>query len=676
MFVIAALSLDDLASLAERMAELASSPPVEMNDIAKHLHHIAAQLRSGTLSCGVIGLTKAGKSMTLNALLGNAFLPNSLQPQTAKEVSIIHDPMVVDGALYTIHEESKGAGEQELVASGVSNVLEYLFQINEDVRKNNATIPKLLLRASFPFLTDTKRVQLEVSDTPGLFEATANENITAESKIVVKEQFAFVLILNLKLLKTKGESELLRMLSSHHPEILVKLNRILVLVNAYDYAFHNMNPESLRPDAIPQYVSEYLSEPGILNVTILAENILPYSALWALRARQWMSDPLSLIDSPDAGNLYEEAMIILRRAGFDKEVEPMANIGERNVKAVAQYLLKFSNIETIEARLKEMLEEQGPRVLREAAVEDSMTIADRILNEITRKIDDLELSKKEATVIKLEELITTLKEFEKEHISRIHQMSNAVQGSITSEISSVMGSIRGAVDTAISTQLMNHLQGYDKVEDRNVVFARICQVKDLINQPALNELTKGWHGLKSIARNTQIESIRRLYSELKSSASSLLVVEPSVANDMPIIANLVSSLLPQLVSNLDSVDVMELVPNLDAMNLQIDARSIPNAQLDHIWNRMATKYRTEARSKKKKSGFLGLKRKRVTWYESVPYQVPIHGPDLDALRNVFTTQATKPWMANFNDHVHTAITGMSKVVSEQVRIMSSKYRQL
>ena len=215
---------------------------------------------------------KAGKSTTLNALLGKAFLPDSLQPQTAKEVSIVHDPTVVDGALYTIHEEPEGTrDEQELEASGVSNVLEYLFQINENVRKNNATIQKLLLRASFPFLTDTRGIQLEVSDTPGLFEATSNENITAESKIVVKEQFAFVLILNLKLLKTTGESELLHMLSSHHPEILVKLNRILVLVNAYDYAFHDMNPESLRPDAIPQYVSEYLSELKILNVTILAD---------------------------------------------------------------------------------------------------------------------------------------------------------------------------------------------------------------------------------------------------------------------------------------------------------------------------------------------------------------------------------------------------------------------
>ena len=124
------------------------------------------------------------------------------------------------------------------------------------------------------------------------------------------------------------------------------------------------------------------------------ENILPFSALWALRAKQWTSDPHSLIDSPDARNLYEEAMITLQRADFEEEVEPMSNISEKNVKAVAQYLLKFSNIETIEAKLKEMLEKQGPRVLREAAVEDSLTIADRIFNQITRKTDDLELNKK------------------------------------------------------------------------------------------------------------------------------------------------------------------------------------------------------------------------------------------------------------------------------------------
>ena len=84
-------SFDDLASLVDDLRALADPPPVEAKDTAKHLGRIAARLRSGTLCSGVVGLTKAGKSTTLNALLGDTFLPSSLQPQTAKEVSIFHD---------------------------------------------------------------------------------------------------------------------------------------------------------------------------------------------------------------------------------------------------------------------------------------------------------------------------------------------------------------------------------------------------------------------------------------------------------------------------------------------------------------------------------------------------------------------------------------------------------
>ena len=643
---------------------------MEAKDTAEHLGRIAAQLRSGTLRSGVVGLTKAGKSTTLNALLGDTFLPSSLQPQTAKEVSIVHDTSIPDGALYAVYEpDDSFSSKDELVASGVGEMLEYLHQINKNIRENKTIVQKLILRVPFPFLRDTSGIKLEISDTPGLFEATSNENITAESRVVLKEQFAFVLILNLKLLKTKGESELIRMLTVHHPELLVKQKRILVLVNAYDIAFQDTNPESLKPDDISQYVSDYLAEPEILNITLPVENILPFSALWALRARLWTANPHTLLNNPDANNLYEEALIILRRAGFDQEVEPLSTVSESNVKAIARYLLKFSKIETIEERLREMLQQQGPQTLREAAIEDSLNAANKILTLISQKIDELELSKKEVMVVKHKELIKIISDLKTEHASRIQNIPSSVRGAITAKVDSVKSALRGTIDALVRSQLTNHLQGYHGNENRQVVFSRICEVKGLVNSPVHSEMTKSWNGLNDIVKTAHTDSIRGVISELKSRISSMLVTDATVASEMPDFGALISGVSSDIISKLDKLDLATLVSNFDVMNLHIDAGTIPNDQLNHIWQKMETRYRTEQRSKKKRRG-LFRKKKRVTWYESIPYQVPIYGPDINALVNTFSAHATNPWMISFQNHVDTMIAEISRLVNEQVILVS------
>lgn len=646
---------------------------METKDIAERLGRIVAQLQSGTLRSGVVGLTKAGKSTTLNALLGDTFLPSSLQPQTAKEVSIVHDPSVPDGALYTIcdHEESNDSfsdGEEKLVASGAGEMLEYLHQINKKVRESKMVIQKLILRVPFPFLRDTQGIKLEISDTPGLFEATSNENITAESEMVLKEQFAFVLILNLKLLRTKGEAELLRMLTVHHPELLVKQKRILVLVNAYDIAFQDMNPESLKPGEISQYVSDYLAEPEILNITLPAENVLPFSALWALRARLWIANPLSLLDSPDVNNLYEESLITLRRAGFGQEVESLSTINENNIKAVARHLLKFSKIESIEERLREMLQQQGPQVLREAAIEDSVTTANKILTLISQKIDELELNKKKMIVAKHEELLKTICNLKSEYSSRIQNIPSTVHGSITAEVGSVVGALRGAIDAIIRSQLTSHLQGYHGKENQQVVFGRIYEVKGLINSPVHSEMTKSWNGLNSIVKTAHMGSIRSVILELKLGVSSLSVADATVASELPDFATLVSAVSSEIVSKLDKVDFATLISDFSAMNVRVDAGAIPNDQLNHIWQKMETRYRTEKRTKKKKKWF---RTKKKTWYESVPYQVPTFGPDISALMNVFSTQAMNPWMTRFQSSVDAMTAEISRLAREKITQISN-----
>ena len=61
---------------------------------------------------------------TLNALLGNPFLSSSIQPQTANEVSIVHNPSTLSGARLCA-VKNKGDTSQ-LLAKGREKIYETL----------------------------------------------------------------------------------------------------------------------------------------------------------------------------------------------------------------------------------------------------------------------------------------------------------------------------------------------------------------------------------------------------------------------------------------------------------------------------------------------------------------------------------------------------------------------
>ena len=347
--------IEDVATVIDTISEMASLPEIGASDITAHLKLITTNLRTGKVRSGVIGLTKAGKSTILNALLGKYFLPSTIQPQTAKEVRIVHTPSSPQGVLYAIREKGD---MPELIASGREEISEHLSQLNKNVRGNKTTYYELTLQAPFQFLA-AEKVKLEVSDTPGFFEA-APKNITSESELAVKDMCAFILILNVQLLKTQLESELVNFLVQHHPRLFSKLNRVLILINALDVAYFDDSKGSLKPVEIPEYVSEYLANPQILNLTIPPQHIIPMSAKWVLRSRVWSANPASFLRSEDAKNQYEEALILLRRAGYEQETKPLEEMTEENVLKVSSHLATLSQIETIETKLTEMLYKYGP----------------------------------------------------------------------------------------------------------------------------------------------------------------------------------------------------------------------------------------------------------------------------------------------------------------------------
>ena len=321
---------------------------VKMEEISRDINRLIDRLVNGTVRIGIVGLTKAGKSTFLNALLGKSFLPSSIQPQTANEVVIIHDMSKPEGELHC--HSSTGKAPTHL-ASGQRDIFNRLKELNDKKRDKDKAeavqCDKLVLNAPLQFLAESeiKDVKLELSDTPGFGEAGA-KNIAKDVNITVKEMCAFVLIINSQNMRTASELNLLKDLIYYHPELFNKLNRVLILVNVHGniYAEGKLsNSASISPEEVPSYVSEYLKRPEFLDTEIPPERILIFNALWALRSREWKDPRVLKRDLKLAKILYDEAILMLRYINKSDEADDLEDdMSEENINTTISLLEPFS----------------------------------------------------------------------------------------------------------------------------------------------------------------------------------------------------------------------------------------------------------------------------------------------------------------------------------------------
>jgi tetratricopeptide (TPR) repeat protein len=115
--------------------------------------HSLARLREETLSVGVIGAFKRGKSTLINALLGESFLPTDITPVTAAPTCLTYGPKRTATVVFN-------KGEPQVIS--VSQLADFVDQSAigkhaEEIARVEITHPALLLQAG-----------LRLIDTPGV----------------------------------------------------------------------------------------------------------------------------------------------------------------------------------------------------------------------------------------------------------------------------------------------------------------------------------------------------------------------------------------------------------------------------------------------------------------------------------------------------------------------------
>ena len=497
----------------ELMAGLPQNYATNFTGYISELDEITEKLKAGNICAGVFGVVKVGKSTFLNALLGNVFLPSATQAETAKRVKIIHDSTKkhADGTLF--HSVGKNISK---LANGRINILSVLGSINDAERMGNSKIyGQLILRAPFQFLKKKGiKVALEISDTPGINEAgNVFSDFTERS---IKDMVAYIVMLPVNALNTDAELKIFKVLENAYPNIFRNLNRVFIVVNDYDHTYKHVNNRTLKAQDIPQFVTDYLKKPQILGKELSKDNVLPISALWALKARQWIADPHILCKEERGLWVYDDAVNILGLAGIDN-VRSLKVCTVENVRKLSEHLLKFSRIKDIEENVYKMLDEKSEPILYESVLDGTIAIANNminVINIIAKDINEEEVEAETASCVSIVERFTSVLSKHQEHLTPTtfsNEVMDEVEISLDTVTQALLNSMKGRVDSWVM-----ELSGSDKEESKENLQKQIIAIKNsLVNELKVmmkSELQK----TKTFINKAEGEKLKSILKEAKS----------------------------------------------------------------------------------------------------------------------------------------------------------------
>ena len=299
----------------------------------------------------------------------------------------------------------------EELARGASSIHSKLWNINKQKRSKQNLYKKVLLNISIPFLSMlSKKISLTISDTPGSDEAVV-EGLDLDNNI--QHLAAFVVVLDYRKMKSEAEIALLRSLKQKHQTILNSPERLLFILNhmnAFDEHRAVKMEDSIRPNEAPRFVADYLKD--LLQVNISPDQVIPYSAYWALESRICLDDPHHVDDS-----IMEEAQLIFRNQGQSDTTD-----GGGNNMAICKTLEKYSNILMIENRLIHLFVDYGHKVIERDIADKAMLIFTNLLSTINSMLVELGVPARNETLLHQKQVIVSVDQIIKDVPNRLTEL--------------------------------------------------------------------------------------------------------------------------------------------------------------------------------------------------------------------------------------------------------------
>lgn len=628
---------------------------LQLRNLSLDLSNIAQRMHYGKVRTGVVGVTKAGKSTVLNALLGKEYLPSSVQPQTAKEVTIIHDPQFPEGALY--------GNNQILLKEGRADIEDELKRLNDMERSGGSVYDSLVLRVAFPFLNESNEVNLELSDTPGLNEAGVS--FTGVSEKAVKEMAAYIVILHVTSLKTKAESTLFRNLRYYHPELLKKLKRIIILVNAYDLTFKYDDPKSLKATNISNYVSTYLKNRDILGEEINPKYVIPISGLWALRAQEWLDDPFSLLEDSRGQTRYDEALNILDWAHYDI-TELKSGFHQENVKKACDMLYELSNFTILQQRLLEMLHKNSEKVLFESILDDISSKASNalIMLEKFEKFENIE--RKRELKSAYETLVKNFTSMVDKHTNSLKEthLDKSVRQAVSASSNALIYALKSSIKGIVNSKMMDYLRETQQHLNKTHVQSQILLAKHAIPETVLNKMKEEWVNIVKVIgeeeKNVLVSALSKFRLDLPGVVDFTLIT----GEIMPPIKRFTQSIAEM------ETTIFAFIPQMDTPSFDFEYYTNQDENIQNIQEMLdiGTTQKIKTHRGKVCGGqrFIVFGSKKCKYYTvATPYDVPNYSPNFATLESAFSG-VIKRWTEVFKKETDDVIIHTTQEISSQL----------
>mgnify|MGYP000970717186 CR=1 FL=1 len=427
----------------------------------------------------VVGTMKAGKSTTINAIVGREILPNRNRPMTALPTLIEHRPgqktpvlrFVKNQPIQDLIERLKKAaksfqpenldaaldGDRHLqdaqenlyktktiaeTYEGEEGIFHFLAWLNDLVRLSAA------LKVPFPFeaytgVGDFPRIEVEffhlrnqaemgqgkftILDTPGFNEADQSQHLLPMMREQLEKASAVLAVLDYTQLKSESEKDLRGQLNAIAKQ---SKGRMFALVNKFDAKTSNSdNAEQTR---------EYVAKKLLAAAGIPAENIFPVSSLHAYLAQR------AKLALAEGGIQWQPGQPASWIDDFGKEAIDKRKWQQRITEATE--VQEAADDLWTESKFDEPLENVirfGHRRAALLAVAAAASVLSRNAKDLKQSIKGRLQSQQAAP----EELRSLIKKT-KEQISQIYSMRNDIENQLENDLEDAKQKIEDAMSAA------------------------------------------------------------------------------------------------------------------------------------------------------------------------------------------------------------------------------------
>jgi len=235
---------------------------------------IEQHLEREDLECAVVGITKAGKSTIVNALIGDEVLPVSNIPATAVSIKVRHSEFSSEPRLL-----------EPTPVVGTLAVQQTLHAICSETRDTSQVNGRPVVEARFSCFKgstpSTGSPNPSLVDTPGVTEASGSR-LTEATLNAVESADVVLLVLNYGNLKTEAERQFLSDFARRRPDFFLRgTGRLLCILTRMD--LRNRNGVSV--GEVAEYLRDHVSASLQKSLPEFAARIFPLKAELALLGR-------------------------------------------------------------------------------------------------------------------------------------------------------------------------------------------------------------------------------------------------------------------------------------------------------------------------------------------------------------------------------------------------------